>query len=61
MKAAAYLLSNERQATQQTAPENMMSYGCENLNTIIKWKIYKYKCLICFVCKTLKLAAENRK
>ena len=38
MKAAAYLLSNERQATQQTAPENMMSYGCENLNTIIKSK-----------------------
>ena len=24
-------------------------------------KIYKYKCLICFVCKTLKLADENRK
>ena len=36
MKAAAYLLSNERQATQQTAPENMMSYGRENLNAIKK-------------------------
>ena len=38
MKAAAYLLSNERQATQQIAPENMMSFGHENLNTIIKLK-----------------------